>query len=223
MSHYGPDKLPIMGVVGQVSRGAKGNFMEVAVSRKGALVVQDQITEWALEGRLFTARQGSAATQVNFAELAYDEDQPQWALRVPAGRIVIPVDLVVTLKDAAGTDTEIVWSTTTNDIGDGTSTASTIASLRTDAPFASACTARSLYTGNATAATGLIAFERFLDAFAQASGALNRFEWNIRTAASIPVLVGPATLQHHILATTTAPQGYGEYTWVEFEASQLVD
>jgi hypothetical protein len=216
-------KMPVMGVVGQMGRGAKGNYMDIAVSRKGAVIVIDQILEWAIEGRMFRTQQGDANTPVDFVETAYDEDQPQWALTVPTGRIVIPTSLVVTLETQAGTLTELAWSTTTNDIGTGTSTAATISPCRTDAPYGSACTARSLYTGNATAATGLIEFTRFVDAFVQAAGQQNRFEWNIRTAGDIPVLVGPATLQMHLHATGTAPTGFGEYTWVEFETSQLVD
>lgn len=200
-----------------------GNYMSPALGRGGAQVVSDFLLEAALRGRTFHTQQGNAATLVDFVETAYDEDQPQFALRVPSGVTVIPVSLIVTMQDQVGTDNHVVWSTTTNDIGNGTSTAATITPMRTDAPFASQCTARSLYTGNATAATGLIEFARFVDPFAAASTAPRpRYEWNIKDAGAIPVLVGPATLQAHIVATTDGPQGFGEYVWVEAPSSLLV-
>ena len=94
--------------------------------------------------------------------------------------------------------------------------------MRRDAPLTSQCTARSLYTGNATAATGLIEIARFVDPFAIEADRLPRYEWNIRTAAAIPILIGPATLQHHIHAATTAPAGFGEYVWAEVPTPDLV-
>lgn len=223
MSLYGvPDKVGIIGKVGQLAVGADGSGIDIAFTKKGAVITQDQLLEWAIQGRTFHAQQGDAQTLVSFAETTYDEDQPQFALRVPQGRIVIPLSLSVVFQDQAGTDTHIVWSRTTNDIGDGTSTALTVSPMRTDAPHSSACYARSLYTGNATAATGLIEIIRFLDPFAAVAGSMKRYEWNIRQAAAIPILVGPATLQLHVDATTTAPAGFGEYVWAEFDTPSLV-
>ncbi|MCR4339251.1 MAG: hypothetical protein NUW01_05105 [Gemmatimonadaceae bacterium] len=212
----------ILGRVGQQMHQEIGGDVPLAVNKQGALITQDQILEWAMLGRTFHAQQGNAATLVDFAETAYDEDQPQFALRVPTGKVVIPLSLIITLQDQAGTDTHIVWSTTTNDIGDGTSTAATISAMRRDAPHASGCTARSLYTANATAATGLIEIVRFLDPFVAAAGTMPKYAWNIREAAAIPILVGPATLQVHIAATGTAPAGFGEYVWAEFDTPALV-
>jgi hypothetical protein len=216
------DRLPVMGKVGQTGYVGEGLYTDLAASRQGAAVTMDQLLMWALDGHTFHAQQGDAATMLDFAETAYDEDQPQFALRVPTGRIVIPLSLVISLEDQAGTNTEVLWSTTTNDIGNGTSTAATVSAMRRDAPHSSSCTARSLYTGNATAATGLIEIIRWVDPFVAAAGTLKPYAWNIRTAAAIPILVGPATLQMHICATGTAPAGFGEYIWAEFETPTLV-
>lgn len=217
------DKAPIQGAYGQLSRVAEGNYQDVAVNRMGALVTVDQLLEWALQGRTFHTQQGDAGTKVNFAETAYDEDQPQFALRVPEGRIVIPLSLVVKLEDMAGTDNHLVWSTATNDIGNGTSTALTASNLRTDSSRAASSVPRSLYTGDATAATGLIELIRWHVEFAATTDGQNpRFEWNIREAALIPILVGPATLQFHLWATATAPQGFSEVAWAELDKADLV-
>jgi len=214
--------LGVMGRVGQQMHQEIGGEIPFASNKQGAAITQDQILEWAMLGRTFHAQQGDAATLLAFVETAYDEDQPQFALRVPTGKTVIPLSLVTTLQDQAGTDTHVIWSTTTNDIGDGTSTAATISAMRRDAPHGSGCTARSLYTGNATAATGLIEIARFLDPFAAQAGSMPKYAWNIKEAAAIPILVGPATLQLHMVATGTAVSGFGEYVWAEFDTPALV-
>ena len=217
-------RVPLLLSTGQLDSVPEGGAILAKGNRQGAAIVVDQLTQWAVDGHTFHAQQGDAQTQVDFAETAYDEDQPQFALRVPTGRVVIPLSLIITLEDQAGTDNLIAWSITTNDIGNGTSTAATISNMRSDAPHTSGCTARSLYTGNATAATGLFEFARFVDPFAQAatSTSIGSYGWNIRDAAAVPVLKGPATLQMHVSATGTAPQGFGEYVWAEFDVAALV-
>lgn len=216
------DKFGMMGKVGQLDRAPDGQYANLALSRQGAVITQDQLLEWALAGRTFHAQQGDAGTKLDFGKTAYDEDQPQFALKVPTGRTIIPLSLIVTLEDMAGADNHVIWSTATNDIGNGTSTAATISKMRSEGDFESSCVARSLYTGDATAATGLIEVIRFFRPFADVStGPLLRADWNIRTAAAIPILVGPATLQAHIFGATK-PQGYGEYVWVEFETPNVV-
>jgi hypothetical protein len=216
-------RIPLLGYAGQQDSVADGSPILLKSNRQGGLIVADQLQQWAIEGKTYHAQQGDAGTKLDFAETAYDEDQPQFALRIPTGTVVIPLSLVYTFQDMAGTDNQVIWSTTTNDIGSGTSTAATISNMRPDVTKASTCTARSLYTANATAATGLFEFARFLDAFADAAtGPHPRFEWNIRTAAAIPVLKGPATLQSHVFATGDGPEGFGEFVWAEFDAAALV-
>ena len=217
-------RTPAMGVVENPTIGRQGDFLDLSLSRQGAQVTQDQVLAWAIAGRLFHAQQGDVATQLAWTETAYDEDQPQFALTVPTGRTVIPVSLVLNIEDQAGTDNHYIWSTTTNSIGAGTSTSMTISPMRTDAPHSSACSAYSLYTGNATAATGLIEVARWVDPFGAAAGTSPfQLAWDIKTASNIPVLVGPATLQAHIIATSTDAEGFGEYVWAEFETPALVD
>jgi|TARA_Y100000310_G_scaffold273098_1_gene288390 hypothetical protein len=215
-----------MGIVEPSGHGSQNQFFDMGVTRQGAQIVQDQILYWALQGRLFHAQQGDAITQLAWTETTYDEDQPQFALNVPTGKTVIPVSLVFNIEDQAGTDNHWVWSSCTNDIGTGTSTSLTISNMRTDAPHASGCAANSLYTGNATAATGLIEIIRWVDPFVAAAGTMaggsGRLEWDIRSSSAIPVLVGPATLQAHIYATGTDAEGFGEYVWAEFDTPALV-
>jgi hypothetical protein len=217
------DERKVLGKFGQLGSVAEGAFTDLALTRKGAVIGVEQLLEWAIQGRTFHAQQGDAGTLVDFAEVAYDEDQPQFALLVPSGVLVIPLSIVYSFQDQAGTDNHIILSTTTNNIGNGTSTAATASNMRGNSAKTSLCTARSLYTGNATAATGIIEFARFVDPFAAASTAPRpRYEWNIRTAAAIPVLEGPATIQAHVYATTDGPEGFSEWVWAEVQTSDLV-
>jgi len=214
---------PIQGQVNPQDYGVDGLAKVAAMTKEGALVTADLALQWALQGRTFHAQQGNAATLVDFVETAYDEDQPQFALTVPTGKTVVPLSISLNFQDQAGTDTHVIVSTTTNDIGTGTSTALTISSMRNDAPHASSCGANSLYTGNATAATGLIEIARIIDPFvATAAGRLPGYRWDIKDSSVIPVLVGPATLQVHAVSTTDGPQGFGEYIWAEFDTPRLV-
>jgi hypothetical protein len=213
----------VLGKFGQLGSVADGGYTDFALTRKGAQITTEQLLEWAIQGRTFHAQQGDAGTLVDFAEVAYDEDQPQFALRVPSGVMVIPLSIVYTFQDQAGTDNHIILSRATNDIGNGTSTDATVSNMRANSAKTSLCTARSLYTGNATAATGIIEFARFVDPFAAASTAPRpRYEWNIKKAAAIPVLEGPATLQAHVYATTDGPEGFSEWVWAEVQTADLV-
>lgn len=184
------------------------------------LITKSTILQWKLEGRVFHAQQGDAGTKLNFAETAYDEDQPQFALRVPTNVVMIPLYLGITLEDLTSTENHVIWSATTNDIGNGTSTALTVSNARFGASNPSNLViARSLYTVDATAATGLVELKRWYRPFASAAatdGFLPEdFLGDILKDTWLPVLVGPATLQHHIYGGA-APQGFGEYFWAEF-------
>ncbi len=211
-------------LAGQIGRrlGVLTSFANIALGRGSEVITKDWLLQVALEGRIFHAQQGNAATLVDFVETAYDEDQPQFALTVPEGLVVIPLHLENTFQDQVGTDNQVIWSRTNNDIGLGTSTALAITNMRTDAPRNSGCKANSLYTANAVAATGLIEFKRFLDPFAVVStGPRAKYAWDIKKESDIPIIVGPGTLQNHIFATTDGPEGFGEYVWVELETSEI--
>jgi len=204
--------------------GEEGSPAEPALGRGAETIVKDWIDQMALEGRIFHAQQGDAGTHLDFAETAYDEDQPQGALRVPKGISIMLLSLVFNIEDSAGTDNQFILSRTTNDIGNGTSTALTVSCLRSDEPRSSKVEARSLYTANATAATGLIEIGRGVDPFVGEADAGHwmRLEFSKRTLGYRPVLVGPATLQWHVYATTDGPEGFAEVTWIEDDTADMV-
>ena len=212
-----------LGRAGQRSHAELDQHLPIALSKQGATIVMDQLEAWAIEGRQFHAQQGNAATLVDLVETAYDEDQPQFALIVPSGTIAIPTSISMNFQDQAGTDTHVIVSQTTNDIGTGTSTSLTVSAMRRDAPFGAKCTANGLYTANASAATGLIEIMRIIDPFvATAAGRLPGYRWDRSQSSVKPVIVGPATFQIHAVSSSDGPEGFAEYTWVELDTHKLV-
>ena len=212
-----------LGRAGQRRHAELDQHLPIALSKQGATIVMDQLEAWAIEGRQFHAQQGNAATLVDLVETAYDEDQPQFALIVPSGTIAIPTSISMNFQDQAGTDTHVIVSQTTNDIGTGTSTSLTVSAMRRDAPFGAKCTANGLYTANASAATGLIEIMRIIDPFvATAAGRLPGYRWDRSQSSVKPVIVGPATFQIHAVSSSDGPEGFAEYTWVELDTHKLV-
>jgi hypothetical protein len=176
----------------------------------------------AMEGRLFTARIGDLTTPVSFAKTTMDEDQPQFVHRVPSGVACIPVYCAVQLEDSAGTDTEIVLGTCRNDIGSGTSTAVSIYNLKASNPRESGSVCRSLYTGNSSALTDKVEIDRFVYAFADSdTSPVKVYTWSAMEKAIIPVLKGPASFIVWIAGATTAPAGFLQYAFAEFDAADL--
>ncbi len=224
MTLYPPDKVGFLGLVGQESFRPDGQMREIALNRLGAVITVDQVLQWAMDGRTFHAQQGNAITLVDFVGTTYDEDQPQFALLVPAGKTVVPLSVKLNFQDQAGTDVHVVLGSAQNNIGIGTdSTALTATPMRTDKPHESTCDPRSLYTNNATAAVGLIEIDRIIDPFvATAAGRLPGYRWDIKQSSVVPVLVGPATLILWTYSTSDGVEGFGEYVWAEFETPFLV-
>ena len=212
-----------LGRAGQRSHAELDQHLPIALSKQGATIVMDQLEAWAIEGRQFHAQQGNAATLVDLVETAYDEDQPQFALIVPSGTIAIPTSISMNFQDQAGTDTHVIVSQTTNDIGTGTSTSLTVSAMRRDAPFGAKCTANGLYTATASAATGLIEIMRIIaPCVATAAGRLPGYRWDRSQSSVKPVIVGPATFQIHAVSSSDGPEGFAEYTWVELDTHKLV-
>lgn len=205
------------------SKATLANEEDAALAIDRVLITRDSILQWKLEGKVFFCQQGDAASEIDFAETAYDEDEPQFAITVPDGLLMIPLSLAVTIEDIEGTENFVIWSTTTNDIGISGGTALTPVNYRRDNLRAPACKAASLYTSGATAATGLIEVKLWYHPFASAAVTdgtdLHHHVWTINNP-DMPILIGPATIQMHCFGGT-ALEGFGEYTWVEMAASDL--
>lgn len=185
--------------------------------RDGSLSVADLLAVLAMEGRLFTASVGTASTPATF-KTGYTAAQPELAIDVPVGTLLLPIDLEVYLEDSAGTDNEVVVLTSSTAVGAGTSTelsAATIGNHRTDIPRRTAARVYTLHSANGTAPTIVSEIFRGGYPFADATGAPEkRWSWSI-FRNSPHVVVGPGSLVVYVGGTVTAPAGFIKASWAE--------
>lgn len=202
-----------------VQRGA--GWVGARATLDGSAVQLPWVAALALEGRVFSATVGSLTTPISFAKTAYDSDQPQFVLDVPASKAVIPLGVLLHLEDAAGTDNEVYLVLSTTQVGAGTSTAVTPKNARTDSPASSACSAYSLYTGNGTDPTIHSEIWRAGYAFADATNDPAKiFTWSANDTP-LNVVVGTGSLVIYIVGTTTAPAGYLKVVWAEMDKTDI--
>lgn len=202
---------------GSVTRVSEGSQLQVRGTRDGAIFVADWYEAHALEGRVFSATFGSVTTALTFLITA--ANRPDMWVRCPDGTMILPLVETFALEDFAGTDTEIDIRDAQNDIGNGTSSAATVApqNNRSDAPISSNCVARQLATGDTTAETNPKTLWRFQVSTASAAGNDNAAGKTVtRAMMGYPVGVGPYTWETFVAATTTQATGYGVKHWVEF-------
>lgn len=198
---------------------ADGAWLAVQGYREGSISAVDFFQRMATAGRLFGAEMGTVTTPLTF--LASAANRPDAWIRVPSGTAIIPVYAGVTLESAAGTVTEIDVRICRNDIGNGTSSAASVGplALRTDAPNgAGNCTARQLATADTTAETSPLSIYRRTYARADEAGIDWRgIEKDFRGKA--PLLIGAATWEIFVAATTTQATGFVLMQWVETPSS----
>ena len=195
--------------------GAEGTTPATRVNRQGSLVVISQRMQWSIEGRCFVSSHGTETTPLT--ALAYDQDQPEFILSVPTGTTVIPLSIRVNTEGSTGTAKELIIWRTTNEIGNGTSTAATEGptNLRSDAPRAALAVPRHLYTANVTLTNYR---EIWRDSTTIASIAPFTYEYKDESPV---IIVGPGSLGLQFAATTTQPTFFLNVTWAEFATSEL--
>jgi len=186
--------------------------------RDGAPVTEDRIQALYQAGYGYAASSGSVATPLTFT--TYTVLRPQGWIRVPAGVKIIPTYINIAVATDAGTATYFWLGFCQNDVGNGTSTAVTLGPLnmRSDGSIPSACTVRHLATADTTAMTNPVDIKRWAMPGASGTSDLG-LEWG--PGHFKPLLIGPATLYIYAMYTTTAPTGFINYQWLEFEASEI--
>lgn len=190
--------------------------------RDGTLVTANYLDALAQEGRVFAANMGTVTTPITFLVTA--ANRPDAWIRVPANTAILPIKLTVSLEAMTGTATEIDVRMASNDIGNGTSSAADVGprSLRSDAPITSGCTARQLATADTTAETTPVSLFRKEYILANAAGE----DWKgieiTREMMGFPVLVGAASWEVFVAATTNQATGFVVMTWAEVPSSMFV-
>lgn len=197
-----------------------GAFKTVQGFRDGSISVVDFVSRMAAAGRLMVANFGSGATALTFK--AFAANRPDAWVRVPQNVAILPVRLTASLEAMTGTATIIESRAAGNDIGNGTSAAATVGPLpsRNDAPSGgSQCTARQLASADTTAEVNPLTLNRKEYILANAAGEdAKGVDWD-RAGLNLPVLIGPATWETFISATTTQATGYAVKSWIETPAN----
>ncbi len=189
--------------------------------RDGSLVTADYLEALAAEGRIFTANMGSVTTPLTFLITA--ANRPDAWIRVPSATAILPLKATVVLESMAGTATEIDVRIAQNDIGNGTSSAATVGPLshRSDSPITSNCTARQLATADTTAETNPLSVYRKTFIRADDAGSDAKGAEITREMMGFPVLIGGASWEVFIAATTTQATGFVIMTWAELPSTMF--
>lgn len=195
---------------------ADGGYSVVQGFREGTISTTTFYERMAAAGRVMIANFGTVATQLTF--LAQAANRPDFWIRVPAGTTVLPLSCSIALGASAGTVTTMSLRHAQNDIGNGTSSAASIGPIsgRTDVPYASLVTARQLATADTTGETNPV--EEWKHVTITASAAGNDSLANVtvdRQDLGYPYLVGAATWEGFIWATSTQATGYAIMQWIE--------
>lgn len=206
---------------GRDTSDASNFYGDARATRDGVLFSASYFESLAMQGRIFSANMGTVTTPLTFLTTA--ANRPDAWIRVPSGTTILPIKVNVVLEGATGTATEIDVRIAQNDIGNGTSTAADVAprSHRTDAPVASNCTARQLATADTTAETNPLSIYRRTYARADEAGIDFRGIEAAREIMGFPILVGAATLEVFIAATSNQATGFVIITWAEIPSTDL--
>jgi hypothetical protein len=193
-----------------------GSYKVVQGYRDGTISTTDFFARMAKAGRMVTTNFGTVATQLTF--LAQAANRPDFWVRVPSGTAIIPFAVGVALGAYAGTVTTFDLRIAQNDIGNGTSTAASVAptTTRTDLAYTPATTARQLATADTTAETNPLTIHKRTINTANAAGNDGAGSFVVTNEMmGHPLLIGAATLEAFIWATTTQATGYAYMTYVE--------
>lgn len=200
-----------------------GTERVIRALRDGSLTVADWVFAMAIAGYGHVASVGTATTPITF-KTGFTAAQPEIAIDVPAGTTIVPLHILVSLEDSAGTDNEIVFETANNAVGAGTSTAITSRNLinGSNTGLPTGCSIYSAYSGNGTAPTSTVEFWRHVYPFADATkDPVKSFEWSFDRHAPV-IVAGAGSLVGYVGGTTTAPAGYIKVAWIELPTAYLL-
>ena len=202
-------------------RVANGVTQNARGTRDGALFTADWKQALVMEGRVWVANMGSVTTPLTFLVTA--ANRPDAWLRMPSATAVIPLRVEAVLEAAAGTVTELDLRMAYNDIGNGTSSAATVGPVNYSPNNAGALTSavipRQLATADTTAETTPISIHRVTFPLAQATGLVPYVD--LFEPIVCPILIGPATLELFIAATTTQATGFVQMIWAELPSTMF--
>ncbi len=155
------------------------------------LVTEENVQRWNQEGRLWVSNNGTVDSPYTVLNAVTAIATPGWAIIVPAGKLLIPLEVVVNMITGTTAPTNITLVTAQNSIGAGTSTAGVDLNLNTAyGAGASGLSIFKTYTGAGTAAVAPLEFFRWSAALQAVGtvGGLLHMEWSYRN--HLPPRVG---------------------------------
>ncbi len=133
------------------------------------LVTEENVQRWVTEGKVFQSSVGTVNTPASFLGAVVAVATPEWAIQIPAGKLVVPLEVALSvITCAAGVWNGPVLIMASNNIGNGTSSAGT--DINVNPAFgtgSSGLVVRITYTGAGTTATSPVELFRFGVATAQ--------------------------------------------------------
>ena len=204
------------------SPAANQTLVGVHSDRQGNLIVEDVNKNQAVAGKMFVANFGSVTTPLaTAATTAIVARRPMAWIRVPDATAIIPVRATIVVESAgATTQGEISVAQASNDVGNGTSTASVLGARQLNTRLgteAGNCTPRHLSTGDCTLEVDL----RELDRFSFAASAVDqKFVYRPQNDGLFSVLHGDASWLIYIGGN--AVNFFVQMVWIETSTDLVV-
>ena len=221
------------GVIGQTTEsiGSDNQFMGLRVMRDGSLSGVDWRQAKILQGKGFHVSVGALSTPITGGGdgTVVDIDQPEAGISVPTGYAIMPIRIAVqcltplmaTDEDEAeiliAADTAAAWA------ADGTVTTEVAWNMRTDAPYATACSCISACTADLTDPTlGMELAHSIL--LGDMNGTPANAVWGkldlLYEPLNAPLIIGPAAIWIY-WGGTVAVDGFAQIEWLEFATSDM--
>lgn len=216
------DSIELLGYVNQDSprSESEGVWTGLKASKRGEVCCIDFYTQMALEGRAFQVRAGTITTPIA-GDVVITDTKAEMASNIISGITFLPVYLNIGCRTAAGTLQEYAAKS----VGAAVTTAGTafIPLPLYMGGIASMCSASTGTAGGVVVAAEVTTTTRrhwsYSNPLAIAAGSSKTtLEWQPRMP---PVIVGTASFYVQIAATTTAPEYYASYDYIELPTSAV--
>ena len=212
----------IRGFVNQSTGGgaaADGSRVGVKTNRRGELVVMDWYTQMAIEQRVFQVRAGTVTTPLT-GDVVITTLAAEMCADATVGTTIIPVALDISIRLGTGTLHEYAAKS----VGAVSTVGAAFVPLNLYiGGVAASSTARVAAAGGVSIAADAGTTTRrhwtYSNPLAVAAGSeMTAFDWQ---PIDPPVLVGPACFYVQIAATTTGPDYYASFDFVELPTAAI--
>ena len=194
--------------------GSEGVDIYAKGTKRGELCVVDFYTQMALEGRAFNVRAGTVTTHVA-GDVDITDTAAEMCVDAASGLTVIPCYFNIHIEALAGTVPIVALKS----VGTASSSGTAFVPLPLYmGGVASQATARVQAAGNVTVAAELATTTRRHFSATLATADMPAFEWR---PVVPPVLAGTACFYVQVAATTTGPDYYANFDFIELRTVNI--